>query len=220
MIGAAAQEREGVGVPVRHPEAQHLGVELHHLLHVGDAVRDVAELERRDRRLLAVVLGEHVVGIKLDHRALDVGEDQRPRRARRNAVPLLALDAVLRQLPARRRAKSASGATWNDSRVSVGLVALLERDRLEPGAGRQERAVLVALGDDQAEHVGVIRHLPLEIGRGEGRVSDAQNVDHVGPPIISGAPAPGSSARRAAAATCSAIQSPGFTGPTPSGVPV
>ena len=103
VIDAAAQEREEVVVPVGDPEAQHLGVELHRLLHVVDAMRDVAELERRDRRRLAVVLGEHVVGIELDHRALEVGEHQRPRRARRNAVALLALDAVLRQLARDRR---------------------------------------------------------------------------------------------------------------------
>ena len=83
------------------------------------------------------------------------------------------------------------------------LVAALERDRLEPGPGRQERAVLVALGDDQAEHVGVIRHLPIEIGRREGGVSDAQT-SIMAAPIMSGAPAPGSSARRAAAASSSA----------------
>ena len=97
------------------------------------------------------------------------------------------------------------------------LVAALERNRLEPGPGRQERAVLVALGDDQAEHVGVIRHLPIEIGRGEGRVSDAPNVDHR--PIvwcartwIFSSPSCGSD--------FILTQSPGFTGPTPSGVPV
>ena len=88
MVDAAAQERERVVAPVGDAEAQHVGVELHGLLHVVDAVRDVAELERRDHRVLAVVLGEHVVGVKLDHRTLEVGEHQRPRRARRNAVPL------------------------------------------------------------------------------------------------------------------------------------
>ena len=97
MIGAAAQEREGVGVPVGNAEAQHLGVELTTLLHVVDAMRDMAELERRDDGLPAVVLGEGVVGIKLDHGALEVGEHQGPRGARRNAVAPLAPDAVLRQ---------------------------------------------------------------------------------------------------------------------------
>ena len=84
-------------MPVGDPEAHHVGVELHHLLHVVDAVRDMAELERRDGGLLAVVLGELVLGVELDHRALDVGEHQRARCAGRHAVARLALDAVLRQ---------------------------------------------------------------------------------------------------------------------------
>jgi hypothetical protein len=44
-------------------------------------VGDVAELERRDRGLLAVVLGKLIFGEQLDHRALDVGEYQGARGA-------------------------------------------------------------------------------------------------------------------------------------------
>ena len=94
------------------------------------------------------------------------------------------------------------------------LVAALERDRLESGPGCQERAVLVALGDDQAHHLGVVRDLPIEIGRREGRVPNAPNVDHVwcARTWIFSSPSCGSEFIR--------TQSPGFTGPTPSGVPV
>ena len=47
VVGVAAQEHEVVAAPVGDPEAQHVGVELHDLLHVEHAMGDVAELERR-----------------------------------------------------------------------------------------------------------------------------------------------------------------------------
>ena len=166
------------------------------------------------RGLLAVVPGEDVIGIKLDHRALHIGEGQRPRRARRNAVPLLALDAVPGQLL---RVGGEVGIRRDLERQprQCRLVAALERNRLKSGPGRQERAVLVALGDDQTHHVGVIRNLPIEVGRREGGVSDAPtHVDHVwcARTWIFSSPSCGSEFIR--------TQSPGFTGPTPSGVPV
>ena len=48
MVGAAAQEREEVPHPVGHAEAQHVAIELGHVLHVGDVEGDVAELVRHD----------------------------------------------------------------------------------------------------------------------------------------------------------------------------
>ena len=177
MVDAAAHEAEIIRVPVRHPEAHHVGVELHGLLHVVNAVRDVAELERRDGGLLAIVIGELIFGVELDHRTLDVGEHQSARGAGRNAVPRLALDAVLGQR-ARERRKVGLRRDLERQARQIDLVAALERDRFEPGAGGEECLVLAALGHDQAEHVGVVIHLPLEIGRGEGGVAGASDVDH------------------------------------------
>jgi hypothetical protein len=45
VICVAAREREKVAAPVRHPEAQHVAVDLDDLLHIENPIGDIAELE-------------------------------------------------------------------------------------------------------------------------------------------------------------------------------
>src|SRR5262245_28237500 len=128
MIGPAAQKREGLVAPVRHPETEHVGVELHHLLHVADAIGHVPELERHDAELAAVLLGEDIFGENFDQRVLRILEHDGLGDPRRNAAPALALDAVLRQL-ARKLGKIASRRNLEgEPRQRVGWAGL-ERDR-------------------------------------------------------------------------------------------
>ena len=111
VIGPAAQEGERIAVPIRHPKAEHVGVELHHLLHVVDAIGHVAELERHDAGLAAVLGGEDVVGEHLDQRALGIGERDGLGDAGRYAAAALGPDPVLAPARATSSSRSLPGAT-------------------------------------------------------------------------------------------------------------
>ena len=64
MVGTAAQEREEVSHPVGFAKAEHVAIELGHLLDVGDEERDVAELVRHDPLGWVALAGK---GVALEH---------------------------------------------------------------------------------------------------------------------------------------------------------
>src|SRR5262245_58978945 len=181
VIGPAAQKREGLIAPVRHPKAEHVGVELHHLLHVLDAVGHVSELERHDAHLAQVLLGEHIFGKNLDPRVLRILEDDGLGDARRDAAAALALDSVLRQL-ARKLGKIASRRNLKgEPRQRVGRAGL-ERDRLQPLLAREKGALGVALDQGKADDGGIVCDLPIEIGGRQRGMAEPAHLDHRFPP--------------------------------------
>src|SRR4029453_14143673 len=97
-VGVSADEHEKIAAPVRYPEAEHLCVELHDLLHVEHTIGDMAELEDIEDAWRLVALGELVLGIEIDRRALGVLERDRVRNAGRHVFPSLGLDAHLAEL--------------------------------------------------------------------------------------------------------------------------
>src|SRR5215470_12680974 len=142
MIDGTTQECKGVVAPVGHSESEDIGVELDDLLDVGDAMRHMTELQRRDDGLLAIVLGKDIVGVELDQCALDILEHNGLRDTGRNAIARLAVDAMLgkffgdlTEIAARRHLKGQPR--------QVGAVAALESDRFEAGLGCQEGAIAV-----------------------------------------------------------------------------
>ena len=58
VVGTAAQEREEIRHPVGLAEAQHVAIELGHVLDVGDVEGDVAELVRDDALAREALAGE------------------------------------------------------------------------------------------------------------------------------------------------------------------
>ena len=97
---------------------------------------------------------------------------------------------------------------------------MLEHDHLLPDFGGEDRAVLL-LGDEaQADDAGVIVELALEIGRGQRRVANSLDLQHGVPPYPPGLCARTGTAISPIGSILASIVSPGFTGLTPSGVPV
>src|SRR5262249_20524723 len=181
MIGPAAQKRERVIAPVRYPKAEHVGVELHHLLHVADAVSHVAELERHDADLAQVLLGEDIFGENLNPGILRVLEDDGFGDPRRDAAPPLALDSVLRQLAGNLRKIASRRSLEGEPGQRVGWAGL-ERDRLQPLLARKKRALGVALDQGQADDGGIVCNLPIEIGRRQRGMAEPAHRDHRFPP--------------------------------------
>src|SRR5262245_37310931 len=181
VIGAAAQKREGVIAPVRHAKAEHVGVELHHLLHVLDAIGHVSELERHDAELAQVLLGEDIVGENFDPGVPRILEDNGLGDARRDAAAPLALDSVLRQL-ARKRGKIAPRRNLErEPRQRVGRAGL-ERDRLQSLLAREKGALAVAFDQGQADDGGIVCDLPIEIGGRQRGMAEPAHLDHRFPP--------------------------------------
>src|SRR5262249_22537653 len=181
MIGPAAQKREGLVAPVRHPKAEHVGIELHHLLHVVDAIGHVPELERHDADLAGVLLGEDIFAENFDQRVLRILEHDGLGDPRRDAASALALDSVLRQL-ARKLGEIASGRNLEgEPRQRVGWAGL-ERDRLQPLLARKKCALAVALDQGEADDGGIVCNLPIDVGRGERGMAEPAHRDHRFPP--------------------------------------
>ena len=96
VIRSAAKEGECIIAPVGHTKAEYVGIELHDLLHVGDAVRYVSQLERHDPALSRVLLCEAVFGKNFDRRMFRIFKYDGLRYARRNRASALGFDPVRR----------------------------------------------------------------------------------------------------------------------------
>ncbi len=116
-------------------------------------------LEQRDGRALVVLKGQHLA---------DAGD---------RVVAQFALDAVLFEF-AGELVKVGIGRDFERQHGAAFGVGFVELDGEQADLGGEEGAVLFALGDDEAQNLGVIVDHPVEIGRVVGRVSDAVWLDH------------------------------------------
>src|SRR5215471_5734511 len=98
MIGVAAHEDKEVAAPIRDPEAENVAIEAHNFLDVEDPVGHVPQLEDVEDARNAIRLGELILGIEIDRRALGILERYRLGNAGRDARAALALDPVLLKL--------------------------------------------------------------------------------------------------------------------------
>src|SRR5262249_42943977 len=155
VIGVAAHEYEEIAAPVRHPEAEHLGVELDDLLHVEHAIGDVAKLEDVEHARRLVAPGEFVLGIEVDRRALGIIERDRLRAPGRYIFPALGLDAHPAEL-LDDVAEVAAGRDLERHPLEIVRLALHQLDRLEPLLAAEEHAVLAALDDGEPEEATVV----------------------------------------------------------------
>ena len=83
-----------------------------------------------------------------------------------------------------RSAKSASGATSNDSLTQRVCAALMQLDDELAHLGREERALVLAAGERKPDHLRVVLDRLGEVGRLEGGVADAQHFDHDAVPVF------------------------------------
>ena len=98
--------------------------------------------------------------------------------AGRNAAAALALDAVPRQL-ARHIGKINPGRDLKrQPRKRIGDAGL-ERDGLEALLARKHRPLAVALEEGEADNLGIVGDLSIEIGRGQRGVAEPANIDHL-----------------------------------------
>src|SRR5688572_11103469 len=125
----------------------------------------MAELDRRDDRLAAILRRKGVFRKHVDQRALWISESDRLSHARADRVAPLGAQALLfkrggdvAQVAARRDLK-------REPRQAGGIAAL-ERDRLQTLLRGQKGAVLVALDHAEPDDLRVIVDLALEIQRG------------------------------------------------------
>ena len=137
----------------------------------------MSELERSDARHRRVLAEIAPVLEQLDGRALVVLEREHRADAREGIVAQFALDAVFREL-ARNLAEVGIRRDLERELQAALLLALVELDRELADLGGEEDAVFLALGDREAEELGVIVGLPREVGGLESRVSDAFGLDH------------------------------------------
>src|SRR5207247_11238930 len=96
VIRSAAKEGECIIAPVGHTKAEYVGIELHDLLHVGDAVRYVSQLERHDPALSRVLLCDAVFGNNFDRRMIRIFNYEDLSYARRNRASELAFNTMRR----------------------------------------------------------------------------------------------------------------------------
>ena len=78
----------------------------------------------------------------------------------------------------RRSAKSAFGATSNDSLLQRDCAALVQLNGKLADLGRQEGALVLAAGERKPDHLGVMLDRLGEVRRLEGCVADPQHFDH------------------------------------------
>ena len=123
-------------------------------------------------------LANDVLGEDLDQGVLRVLEDDGLGDAGRNAAAALALDAVPRQL-ARHIGKITPGRDLKrQPRKRIGDAGL-ERDRLEALLARKHRPLAVALEQSEADNLGIVGDLSIEIGRGQRGMAEPAHVDHL-----------------------------------------
>src|ERR1043166_7991025 len=177
VVRAAAQKREAVAHPVRDLEAQHVGVEARHRLHVRMTRGDVAEFLRHDALLGRVALGELIVGADFDLRALGVGEDNGFCDARRNVAAHLSCDAVLCQRGAH-VAKIAARRDLKGDLQEVAGIALFNGDRLLAEFGGEECPVPFPLDDSEPDDPGPVVQYALEVRSRECGMPEPLDLNH------------------------------------------
>jgi hypothetical protein len=141
---------------------------------------EMAELERPDAGHGGLLAGDRgLLGIDLDGGALRVLERHRLRNAGAGVVARLAahafgLDALadVVELGARRDLEGEPRAARH--------IALLELDREIAHLGREVRAAVLPLRQDQSDDLREIVDLPVEVRCFEGRVADPLDVNHSG----------------------------------------
>ena len=177
VIGPAAQEREEVGHPVGHTEAQHVAIELRHLLHVDDVEGDVAELERDDALLAEPLARGGALREYLELRALRVLElDQIGNRRLAVAAAIgfqpvqLELTVELAEIGERRDLERQMRAARR--------LAVTDHDRVVVERGGEERGLCGPVDQGKPKHVGVVGDLAADVGRLEAGVADALDADH------------------------------------------
>ena len=170
VVGVAAQEHEEVADPVRHPEAQNLGVKLCNRLGVGDAERDVAELESPDAGHLVVVAEMAPLAKQLDGRAFGILKRQDLGHAGHAVVCRSAADAVPLQTCAE-SASSMSRGTSNESLLQRACVPCCSSIASCPRRDARN-ARLASRPASQTDHLRVVLDRLVEIRRLEGGMSD------------------------------------------------
>ena len=163
MIDAAAQEGEVVAHPVGDAKAQHIAVEARELLHIMDAVGDMAEFQRLNAAVLAVVRREIIFGMDLDQRALGVAEGDRVPDAGRNVRATVARQTVETQFCGK-LAEIGARFHLKGKALQCALVGTAhEGDAFLTELGGEIGAILVAGHEGQANHLRPVGDLVFEI---------------------------------------------------------
>ena len=227
VIDAAAQEGKEVATEIRRPETEKFVIELHRIDDAFDAIGDVAELHRHDADRSLVVRREFIIRINFKQRALVVVEAQSLLHAGRDAHAALGLDAFLLQFRGELTQIGTRLDLERQARQFARCRPLLQHHGFLAHLGRQHRAFRVTRHQREANDARIIIERPLEVLNRYGGMRQSFHLNHgdgsflilsVQPPIVWARTFMRSSPNCGRELT--RTTSPGFTGPTPLGVPV
>ena len=177
VVGTAAQEREEIAHPVGFAEAEHVAIELGHLLHVGDEEGDVAELVRHDPLGRVALARERFALEHLDGGALRVLEGEQVGDRRLRVLLALGLQPVALDL-ALERGEVVLGRDLEAQPHAFRLRSLAQHHRVMIDRRGQIDRILVLAGDGEAENLGVVFGLLVQIGHFVDGVGDLLDADH------------------------------------------
>ncbi len=180
MLDPAPHEHEVVADPVGDAKPQEFLIESRDFRDIVNARGDMADLQRIDAPFGFVARMETIVRIHLDQGAFGVGKNECIGDAGRDVRAPFAGDAG-RIEGAGGRSEVATGRHLEGDALEIGMVAFLEHDRLLAKPAYENGLPRIAFGHGQAHDASPVVHLPFEIGRREGRVGEALDVDHRGP---------------------------------------
>ena len=169
-------------LPIRDPEAEHVGIEIDGALHVVHAIGHVAELDRHDAGLAHVLLGEVVLGEDLDPGILRDPEDDGVGHAGRDVALALRLDPVLGERMSELAEIAARRDLEGEARERIGATgssAIASRPCLLAKIARS----LFAINQREADDLGVVADLASMSGVISVAVAKPAHCDHSSAPV-------------------------------------
>src|SRR5262249_32547866 len=147
-------------------------------LDVGDEKRDVAELVRNDTLGGKALTGERVALEYLHHGSLRVLERNHVRDRGLGILAALRLDALALDLLFERTEIVVGGDLESDTHA-FRLRSLAQNHRMMVDGRGEIDGVFALFGRREAEHLGVVFGLLVDIGHFVNRVGDLLDADHV-----------------------------------------
>src|SRR5262249_9448855 len=178
MVGTAAQEREEIPHPVGLAKAEHVAIELGHVLDVGDEKGDVPQLVRNDALAGKALTEERVALEYLHHGSLRVLERNHVRDRGLGILAALRLDAVALDLFLE-CAEIVVGGDLESDPHAFRLRSLAQNHRVMVDSRGEIDGVLALFGRREAEYLGVVFGLLVDIGHFVNCVGDLLDADHV-----------------------------------------
>ena len=177
MVAATTQEREEISHPIGLAKAENVAIELGHVLHVSDEERDVAELVGNDALGREALSGEGLPLEHLHYSPLRILERNHVRDRGLGILAPLGLDAVALHLLLE-RAEIVVGRDLESEAHTFRLRALMQHHGMMIDGRGEIHGILALVSHREADHVGVIFDLLVDIRHFVNGVGDLLDADH------------------------------------------